>query len=335
MRRRVMASCSLDLSVGPGESSIADGGYRISPRAFTLVELLVVIAIIAVLIGLLLPAVQSAREAARRSSCSNNLRQLGVAIHTFGEARKVLPPSHSGGAPPVDRFGTWCVVILPFIEQQNLFDLFDLGQGWDAGPNPSAASSSGASVSTFQCPSRRSGRQISDGAPQVGATGDYAVSSVATASYQHQHQDFAVLRGAMVGSGPTRQGSSWNGRSTFAMISDGTSKTILIGEKHVRRGELNRGGSAGGSGDGNIYISQQTGWYECHSVRQTDHPNGLARDANDDRPNRWHTFGSWHPGTCLFVMADGALRGLTPSIDLTTLRQLGDRRDGEVMASDF
>jgi prepilin-type N-terminal cleavage/methylation domain-containing protein len=297
--------------------------------AFTLVELLVVIAIIAVLIGLLLPAVQSAREAARRSSCSNNLRQLGLAVHSFAAARKVLPPTHSGGAPPVERYGTWFVVILPFIEQQSLYDAFDLSQPWTAGPNPAAAMSGGA-VAIFQCPSRRSGRQVSDGAPQAGGTGDYAVSSVATANYQHQHQDPSVLRGAMIGAGPTRQGGSWNGRSTFTMITDGTSRTLLIGEKHIRQGELNRGGSSGGSADGNIYISQQTGWFESHSVRQTNHPNGLARGSGDDRPNRWHTFGSWHPGICPFVMSDGALRSLNSSIDLTTLRQLGDRRDGEV-----
>jgi prepilin-type N-terminal cleavage/methylation domain-containing protein len=302
---------------------------------FTLVELLVVIAIIGVLVGLLLPAVQAAREAARRNSCTSRLRQLGLAIHNYAEARGVLPPTHSGGAPPVDRQGTWFVVILPFVEQQALFDQFDLSQAWDAGPNPAAATSSGASVPTFQCPSRRAGRQISDAAPQAGATGDYAVSSIANANYQHQHQDPAVLRGAMIGAGPTRPGNAPKGRSTFAMITDGTSRTLLLGEKHVRQGELNRGGSNGGSADGNIYLSQQTGWYESHSVRQIDHPNGLARGPDDDRPNRWHTFGSWHPNSCLFVMADGAVRTLSSSVDLVSLRQLGDRRDGEVTSANY
>lgn len=304
-------------------------------NGFTLVELLVVIAIIGILIGLLLPAVQSAREAARRSQCSSNLRQLGQAIHNFENARSALPPTHTGGAPPNDRYGTWFVTIMPFIEEQPLFDQFDLTQTWDAAANSSAAAGGGGNVSAFHCPTRRSGRQVSDSAPQVGGTGDYAASSVATGNYQHQHQSLDILRGAMVGSGSSRQNGRWDARSKISMITDGTSHTVVIGEKHIARGELNRGGSAGGSADGNLYISQQTGWYESHSVRQTDHVNGLGRGPQDNRPNRYHTFGSWHPDVCLFVFVDGAVKALNTATGLSVLRRLGDRRDGEVLGGDF
>ena len=303
-------------------------------RGFTLVELLVVIAIIGVLVGLLLPAVQVARESARRSLCSSRMRQLGVAIHNFASATGMLPPSHTGGPPPNDRYGTWFVVILPYIENQALYNQFDLAQTWDAGRNPAAATSNASSLKEYQCPTRRSGVQKSDGSPQVGGTGDYAVVSIATSNYQWQHQGIDVLRGAMIGcSSAERVGASWAGRSSLSMIRDGTSRTALLGEKHIFSGDMNRGGGGnavtGPSADGNVYISQQSNWYECHSVRQGDHPNGIGRGSDDNRDGRWHMFGSWHPGVCQFVMADGAVLAFDNATDLTTLRQLGDRRDGQ------
>jgi prepilin-type N-terminal cleavage/methylation domain-containing protein len=306
---------------------------RVTPgvvrRAFTLVELLVVIAIIGILVALLLPAVQAAREAARRMQCSNNLKQIGLAIHNFHDTFKTLPTTHTGGAPPNDKYGTWFVVILPFIEQASLYDQFDLQQAWDTGINPAAAALSGASVDAYQCPSRRARGRMSDGTPQVGATGDYAAGSVATANYQHQWQSLDILFGPMVGA--ERNGIYYKSRTNFASTTDGLSNTLFVGEKHIFRDDLYKGGSAGGSGDGNIYVTQTTGWYECHSVRQTDHPNGLGRGPHDNRPNRIHTFGSWHPGVCQFVFGDGAVHAVPLTIDLTTLRNLGDRRDGNAV----
>jgi prepilin-type N-terminal cleavage/methylation domain-containing protein len=304
-------------------------------RGFTLVELLVVIAIIGVLVGLLLPAVQSAREASRRGTCSNRMRQLALAVHNYASAKEVLPPTHTGCAPPNDLYGTWFVVILPYIENNALYQQFDLSQAWNAGPNPAAAASIAAqSVKEYQCPTRRSGPQKATGAPQDGGTGDYAAVSIANSNYQWQHQSPDVLRSAMMGcSSIERVGGRWAGRSNLAMIRDGTSRTAIIGEKHILDGEKNKGGAVspgGPSADGNIFVSQQAGWYESHSVRQGDHPNGIARGSDDDRDGRWHTFGSWHPGICQFVMADGAVRAFSVNTDLTTLSQLSDRRDGNV-----
>src|SRR5438876_11829573 len=151
--------------------------------AFTLVELLVVIAIIGVLVALLLPAVQAARESARRSTCSNHLKQLGLAIHNFEDVNKVLVPAR------MENYGgvTWAVFILPYLEQDNLYKQWDLNRWYyDQGPNGNAIRQT--QLKLFYCPSRRSPEGLSQNndAPEIpfpgapagvnvpGALGDYA-----------------------------------------------------------------------------------------------------------------------------------------------------------------
>jgi prepilin-type N-terminal cleavage/methylation domain-containing protein/prepilin-type processing-associated H-X9-DG protein len=124
-------------------------------RAFTLVELLVVIAIIGVLVALLLPAVQAAREAARRSQCMNNLRQMTVAVLNYEEAKKVLPPIYEqlpGDNPPDTAFDAHGIhiYILPYMEQQAIYNLYDFDYAWNHAPNKKAVDSD---ISTFICPS--------------------------------------------------------------------------------------------------------------------------------------------------------------------------------------
>ena len=141
-------------------------GWRRS--AFTLVELLVVIAIIGILIGMLLPAVQMVREAARRVECTNNLKQLGIAIQSYHDTRRQIPPARAA-----DEFLTWPVFLFPFIEQNNLYDALDLRQKY-ASQNPDLLRQS---VPILLCRSRRAGGEVSlrevNGEP-VGAVGDYA-----------------------------------------------------------------------------------------------------------------------------------------------------------------
>ena len=235
-------------------------------RAFTLVELLVVIAIIGVLVALLLPAVQAAREAARRMSCSSNLKQIGLGIHTFHDART--------GLPPIVIFATrgsvFCY-IYPFIEQQPLYDMMTGSGGllefpvnrqaesWSSNLSEENRKAFG-SVKIYHCPSRRGGGpQVAErdgtSSQSCGPRGDYAVVStkeqetwwsevsiLSTRANCGVEDQQGPLRIAMLrfqsnkigdGTGDQSDVVSWEVRDTMAWWEDGTSNQIVIGEKFI------------------------------------------------------------------------------------------------------
>jgi prepilin-type N-terminal cleavage/methylation domain-containing protein len=309
---------------------------------FTLVELLVVIAIIGILIALLLPAVQAAREAARRSQCTNNLKQIGLAVHSFHDAKKKLPPSHQK-----PNNATWAVLILPYMEQEALYNEWDIQRRyWDQTDKAREGH-----VPTYLCPSRRSGGKITSGtkvnlndmhAPPAGNVhgfpGDYATTrgrnktlKPGDTNYGNCNNDAANSDGPMIisqwkGKGTNHKVNhrvlSWNPRTSFSDIRDGLTNQILIGEKHVVARNL-----YSGDHDGSIYNS----WTDQYYSRRPDRP--IVRNPNlPGSPNNANnSFGSWHPGACHFLIADGSVRAIKPEITSSILMQLSRVGDGVII----
>jgi prepilin-type N-terminal cleavage/methylation domain-containing protein len=282
--------------------------------AFTLIELLVVISIIATLMGLLLPAVQRAREAASRISCANNLKQIGLALHNYEGVYGRLPPTRTqiGSA-------TWAVYILPFIEQDNLYNQWNFQATYYQQNNVARTTN----VKIYFCPSRRTASDIprnsifgdipSWGGASVntpGGLGDYA------AAIDPCGQDFPSA-GCVSMSGAFQMGTG----NTFMSFTDGLSNTIFVGEKHV---PIDKKG---------------IGWWDCstyngdYAICSTRTGGSNFPLTNNPRDPGWK-FGSMHTGVVVFVFGDGGVRNIPATINTNTLYLLISRNDGQVI-TDF
>jgi prepilin-type N-terminal cleavage/methylation domain-containing protein len=329
---------------------------------FTLVELLVVIAIIGILVALLLPAIQAARESARRSACINNLRQLGLACHMFESANKVFPTA--GGAVeqffnaadlPKAAYGyegaSWMYQILPNIEQKTISDLRKGDGGANAGFVVTGISE--IQVPLFNCPSR-SARFATIGT-DVYALNDYAgvMASWNDAGWNGfewratappiANEETVVWTGILVKGGQVNKSATpaqiWKfGRVGFKSIEDGASHTILLAEKSVQAQYYTISGSAPWP------FWEMYGYYTGADwplmrmfgarTRGAASPNAEVpvRNDTDSRsqaagPSQEFGFGSAHPGIICSVFGDGATRSISQSADLIVLDQLGKRAD--------
>lgn len=294
-------------------------------KAFTLIELLVVIAIIAILIGLLLPAVQKVREAAARMQCSNNLKQIGLASHNFHQTTNGLPPAWIGdnSADP-DGWATWGVLLLPYIEQDNLYRQWDL-RYLASKQSPSAYQTQ---VKFYLCPSRPPAvLSIGDFATPGGALSDYAASFGTAAQFVNSDGAIIPTNGPY---GKDAAGNvlllSWTPQLNLLSVTDGTSNTLMFGEKHVRPNSL-RGKNEDRSifGGQNNSIRRMAGVAANGDVRPLRDP----RDQNGTKANE--SFGGPHTGVCQFVMCDGSVRAIPTSVSLATLSALVTRSDGQVV----
>ncbi|MBA4065620.1 MAG: prepilin-type cleavage/methylation domain-containing protein [Isosphaera sp.] len=292
--------------------------------AFTLIELLVVIAIIAVLVGLLLPAVQKVRESAARSSCQNNLKQIGIALQQYHDTYGKFPYARSGGG---QNRHTWALLILPNLEQENVFNIYKepiAGVNQTDGVNnhtstdPQVVTARGAQVKVYSCPSRRGG-----------GTALSPITDPNTAGVTGTPSDYAACAGettAVTGAGTNGVFQLVNSNHTRVSvqikdIKDGTTNTILVGEKHIQLNSLNHYAQ-----DGMIFSGSETMTY----VRAAGPGRELAL-TNTDTPLT--QFGSWHTGVVQFVFGDGSVRGLRTSVPGSTLALLANRDDGLVVPS--
>jgi prepilin-type N-terminal cleavage/methylation domain-containing protein len=300
---------------------------RFPENAFTLVELLVVIAIIAVLIALLAPAVQQVREAANRATCANNLKQLGLAVHNYHSNNKSLPPAALGGDGEV----SWAVLILPYLEQDTLYQQWNLSLRYTYYRHPAVVV--GAQVLGYYCPSRRSPPHFSvsgdtrapwGGSP--GALGDYAGNGGnSTAIWDDPRKGDGVFLYADTTFGPNDTVATWQSLIAFRNVTDGLSNTLLIGEKHVQPADWGQQPA----GDNSVYNGDDIRTIVRVAGRQSPGPidRPLAFSATDSyRPDE--RFGSYHAGVCQFVMCDGSVRMIQASIDIEILTRLAVRNDG-------
>jgi prepilin-type N-terminal cleavage/methylation domain-containing protein/prepilin-type processing-associated H-X9-DG protein len=270
---------------------------------FTLIELLVVLAIVAVLIGLLLPAVQKVREAANRMSCSNNLKQIGLACHIHhdqygffpsGGFDWYTPPTYVGGVPAIGaaQQAGWGFQILPFLEAEN---------AWRAG----AVIAISTPQRVFFCPSRR--------VPQTLTYPDQYTPPVTGSVVTHALCDYAASN--LDGTGVIRQYTP----TRIADITDGTSNTLLAGDKR-----LNLSGFGEDQPDDN---EGYTAGFDEDTVRRTS--VGPAPDCQGDCTGE-KRFGSSHPGRFNVVFADGSVHGISYTIDPIVFQYLGNKSDGQV-----
>jgi prepilin-type N-terminal cleavage/methylation domain-containing protein len=308
---------------------------------FTLVELLVVIAIIGVLVALLLPAVQAAREAARRTQCSNNLKQIGLAGQNFHDVRLALPPSRLGNNPdnPDVNFLTWAVIILPYMEQGNFAQQWDETLGYE---NHAAAVTRNP-VAAYFCPTRRRPTEAFSNDTPPGALSDFAACS-GTGPNNSGGGDGVNANGVIVGNGaiigaqwtlnapagtPATKLVQWKSLIRIATVTDGTSNTLMFGEKHVRRDTR-----FGRGEDRSVYTSGNANNYRRFA--------GIGGDGSPYKLQNYdfvslvqmidnRSFGSRHPLSCQFVLVDGSVRILKNSMDLNVLHRLAQIDDGQVV----
>jgi prepilin-type N-terminal cleavage/methylation domain-containing protein len=286
------------------------------PAAFTLVELLVVIAIIATLIGLLLPAVQSCREAARRMGCTNNVQQLGLALHQYEFHREKFPAGVTDAAGPIKslpegKHVSWIVRILPYLEENALAKHFKDADGAYAAGNAPVRQTS---IRTLICPS-------SSGLSVVKAradAGDEPVK-VAISNYAGCHHDVEAPIDA------DNHGMLFlNSAVRFKDIEDGSSRTLLLGEKLGPRYDADAADDLG-------WVSGTRATLRNTSALSSgSYGPAPAGDAKPMDPLAVGGFGSDHPGVVVMAMADGSGLALPAYVDPRVLEQLGNRADGEI-----
>jgi len=314
---------------------------RRSRSGFTLIELLVVIAIIAVLIGLLLPAVQKVREAATRTQCANNLKQLGLAVHNFHDGIGYLPINganwgDTGNSPNGVSNRSWAVHLLPYLEQSSALNLNNMLQ------------IRALRLKVMLCPARPVRVAVDPGTNTELVMGDYAALvngwDVGWSSVTNQR---CVILRSVTGNGPAAKA---NPTINFTAISDGTSQTVLFGEKKIPIGLSPEFDNPSWN---NVYSTTPVslsgyawwdipGWasgWEWVSMRSTEF--APLPDTGTGYPASWgagpwiQVFGGRHEGGLNVVMCDGSVQYMAYGMSTAVWRALAIRNDGIVTAGAY
>lgn len=312
-------------------------------RGFTLVELLVVIAIIGLLVALLLPAIQAARESARRNSCTNNLKQIGIALQSRHDSKKVFPSGRTGRPTAsnagVTQYGvSWAFELLPYVEQSALYQALIKSLPCSDPQNQLAMRSP---VSTFVCPSRRepvadrnfdnNDQPAAEENRGVAAGGDYKGSTGLDIDFGIDNLN-GEPAGAVGGALYTFS------RNSIRNVTDGTSQTIGVGEKYIPTEDevmeaypnmdpammhYRQGDTAYFAGDHRFSILADTKCGMAHGEVPAGATCGAA--------NLWEQFGSEHPGLSNFVFLDGHVQLIQQSVDPIVLQRVSTISDDQII----
>ena len=304
-------------------------GFLRLRQGFTLVELLAVIAIIGTLVGLLLPAVQAARESARQAQCSNQMKQLALAIHNYESSNRRFPAGgisnlqgqcwQSGGwyntsgqvAGDADSLAPWTVVILPFLDDIARYSKYDMTKGFATTSQWSYPTTNQAVQfkvnPVFKCPADSVTPPTKPSNSYVGVAGGGIAGTHNVPMPWNSYNYYFFINGILYN----------NSFLPVSKITDGTSKTFLMGENRYFNSTWCAWDSAaieraGGSGDC---------WAAAQYSATVNQPNSGG--------NRTITFGSYHPRGLFFALADASVRFISEEIDITTYRYLGRRDDGQ------
>ena len=290
----------------------------VARRGFTLIELLVVIAIIAILIGLLLPAVQKVREAAARSQCMNNLKQIGLGLHNHHDSLMRFPWAGSDGPTKTccnadDRVGwTWMYQLTPYIEQANVFN------------DPVDAQVASTAIKIYYCPSRRQPTTYGGAGT---ARCDYAGNGGRGPLSGDVGKEGVFVRQWSTLTRPA--GTPPDQRRTITDIGDGTSNTIMVGEKQCNPTVL---GSAGGDNE----PWNNSGWDQDHVRFGALVPQSDDLHPNNTQPTFWsERFGGSHPGGFTAVLCDGSVKFIKYGIDASNWMRICLINDGQVINTDW